>query len=449
MKILITGATGLVGKKLLEKLILSGYDNLRILTRNKKRSKKKLSYPLEIFEWNPEESTIEQGALKGVDVIVHLAGENIASSRWTKNKKRKIINSRILSTRLLINEIKKLDTKPKKLISSSAIGIYGPNNKNIITTKSKLGNDFLAKVCKCWEKELSKVQGPSIATHSIRTGIVLSLEGGALSKMLPAFNLGIAGKLGSGNQYMSWIHIDDLVGQILFLIENKGQSKVYNGTAPHPVTNKQFTKNLGNILNRFTLFPVPAFILKLALGELSTILLTGQKVMPINFLKEGYRFKFPTLQDALIDLLKYKCHNETIVKNSQWVEKPSYKVFSYFTNRKNIEFNSPSYLKYNFIGNSTNKIIRGSIIKSQFKIFGLPLKWKLKISDFKFGKSFTDEQVYGPCERWNHQHNFIPYHNGTLIYDKVVFQLPFGPIGRFMLKPFFKKNLKRSLTFVD
>jgi len=449
MKILITGATGLIGSRLLECLAINGHDDIRVLTRDKKKAQTSLPYPLEIYEWDPLQNKIEVGALENVDIVIHLAGENIATERWGKLKKRKIIDSRILSTRMLISEIKKLKSAPKKFISSSAVGIYGPSNDELITTKNILGKDFLAKVCKCWENEIEGHNIPNMKTHSIRTGIVLSLKGGALKKMLPAFKMGIAGKLGSGNQYMSWIHIDDLVGQIIFLINNNCKYEKYNSTAPHPLTNYQFTKNLGAILKVPTFLPVPGFVLKFIFGEMSTLLLTGQKVMPIHFLNEGYEFKFPTLKDTFEDLLKYDNNNEVVLRNYQWVRKPTYKVFSFFSHKNHLEFISPSHLNYKVTGRSNGRIMKGSIINSKFRFFGIPLKWKLKISSFKFGKSFTDEQVYGPCTKWNHQHNFVPFQRGTLIIDNVIYKLPFGHLGKLVLGDIVQKNIRRSLVLQD
>ena len=302
MKILITGATGLVGTRLLEVLMLRGFADLRVLTRDKTKAINTITFPVEFFEWNPEQNYLEIGALENVDIVIHLAGENISDGRWSDEKKNRILNSRIKSTELLIHEIKKLKTPPLKFISASAVGIYGEGT-TAVTSTSALGNDFLAEVCKSWENTIFNHDIKEMKTQCIRTGVVLSNKGGALSKMLPAFRLGFAGKLGTGKQFLSWIHIDDLIDQFIFLIENKGHAKIYNGTSPKPVTNKEFTKILGANLKRPTLLPVPAFMLKIIFGEMSDILLKGQRVIPSEFIKEGFLFKYTELSLALDDLL--------------------------------------------------------------------------------------------------------------------------------------------------
>jgi uncharacterized protein (TIGR01777 family) len=228
MKILISGATGLVGSRLLEALTLKGYDDLRVLTRNKVTAKKNIPFPVECFEWNPEQNTIEVGALDSVDVVIHLAGENVGDGRWTAERKNKILESRVNSSKLLINEIKKLKKAPSKFISASAVGIYGDCKNNIVSEDNSLGNDYLATVCKSWEAIVTNHGIPEMKTNCLRTGVVLSLNGGALQKMMPAFLAGVAGKLGDGKQYMSWIHIDDLVNQYVFLIENHLEKTIFN-----------------------------------------------------------------------------------------------------------------------------------------------------------------------------------------------------------------------------
>ncbi len=304
--ILITGATGLVGSKLVATLKEKGEKDIRILTRNKSKTKNTYPYEVEVFNWDPTLGTIEEGALEGVETVIHLAGEGVADGRWTEKRKARILNSRVKGTQTLIEAIKTSSTTPKKFISASAIGIYGDREQETLTEDSSLGHGFLADVCKQWE-ELGQNHGiEGMSSHSIRIGIVLSSEGGALAKMLPPFKMGAGGRLGDGHQFMSWIHIDDLVGQILFLKDNQVKHNVYNGVAPGTVDNNTFTKTLGKVLGRPTIFPVPSFGLKVLFGEMSEILLGSQRVLPNRFKEEGYKYKFENLEDALKDAVQPK-----------------------------------------------------------------------------------------------------------------------------------------------
>lgn len=299
MKILITGATGLIGLRLLENLFSSGNDDIRILTTNKRKAQTTIPFPVEICEWNPLNSTIDQGALDGVDTIVHLAGEGVADKKWSKAQKKRILDSRVQGTNLLLSLMVKTKNVPSRFISSSAIGYYGDTSDQSIDEDSPNGTGFLANVCKQWESNLLNNSFPQMKVHILRTGLVLSSKGGALKKMITPFRFGLGGRLGSGAQYMSWIHIDDLSDAFIFLINNDCKHLIYNGVSPTPVSNSEFTQTLGSNLNRPTLFPVPKFLLKIILGELSEILVTGQKVFPKNLIEEGFIFKYESLQQSL------------------------------------------------------------------------------------------------------------------------------------------------------
>lgn len=299
MKILITGATGLVGKKLCTRLRENSNHELRLLTRspNRYKSNEKIKY----FKWDLESEYIDLDALESIDIIIHLAGESVAEGRWSKSKKERILNSRIGSTKLLLKKLEEAAVKPQKFITASAIGIYGDTGESEVDESSSFGSDFLAEVCQQWENELFKEE--SINSYALRIGLVLASEGGALSKMLPAFKAGLGGKLGSGRQYMSWVHIEDLISMLSYLVENNPDQKIFNAVSPSPVTNQEFTKTLGEVLKRPTVLPAPAMALKVLLGEMSQILLTGQKVRPSSFLESKFQYKFKDLKSALLDLL--------------------------------------------------------------------------------------------------------------------------------------------------
>ncbi|WP_290733108.1 TIGR01777 family oxidoreductase [Halobacteriovorax sp. JY17] len=448
MKILITGATGLIGTRLLETLILKGYEDIRVLTTNKEKAKSKISFPIEICEWNPIAGTIEKGALENVSIVFHLAGEGVAEGRWSEKRKKSILDSRVKGTSILLREIKKSSTTPKKFISSSAVGIYGSSlSDKTITSEDSLGEGFLAEICKAWENSLRDHDIKGMNAHTLRTGVVLSEEGGALAKMLPPFTLGLGGKLGSGKQYMSWIHIDDLVNAFLFLMTNDCKKFSYNGVSPTPVTNLEFTKVLGNVLKRPTIFPVPGVVLKLIFGEMSEILLEGQRVSPTHLDAEGFEFKYKNLYSALSNILKYNVKGEVLFKRHQWVKSPLEDVFQFFSDVKNLETITPKNLSFKIVGMNTDQIKTGSLIDYKLKIHGIPAKWKTKINNFEKNKSFIDEQLKGPYSKWVHQHDFQSLKNGTLISDKIVYKVPFGILGNLVSGWFISRDVKSIFNY--
>ena len=301
MKFLITGATGFVGKQLVKTLHQLKHE-IVVLSRNGEKAKKLYPFPLTAFSWKPNTEPAPAAAFEGVDVVIHLAGESVASRLWSAAQKLKIRDSRLYGTRNLVHTINQLTVKPKAFISTSAIGIYSDRGDTILTESAKVGSgDFLSDVCSGWEAEAQKVQGVRLCL--VRVGIVLGLEGGALSKMLIPFKLGLGGRLGNGKQWMSWIHLQDLVDLYIHLSLNATAQGVFNGTAPEPETNASFTKILGQALGRWTIAPVPAFALKLLLGKMSVILLGSQRCQPERVLQNGFRFKFRKLAEALKDLL--------------------------------------------------------------------------------------------------------------------------------------------------
>ena len=297
MKVVITGATGFVGQVIVKQLLAAG-DEVIVLTRNVARAAISLGSSCRYYQWDDAESLPPLEALEGADGVINLMGESIAK-RWDEQHKKRVYNSRINGTRKLVEAIEKLNHKPKVLVSTSAIGIYGNRGSEEINESSTLADDFLGKVCKDWENEANKARNHAVRVAIIRVGIVIGKGGGALAQMLPVFKLGGGGPLGSGKQYMSWIHIDDLASMYVEALKNNDIKGVLNGTSPYPVTNAEFTKVLGKVLRRPAFLPAPAFAIKLAFGEMSQILLEGQKVLPVKFKEAKFRFRIPTLEMAL------------------------------------------------------------------------------------------------------------------------------------------------------
>lgn len=297
MKILISGATGLVGKALTKSVTSDGHEVVRLVRR-------KPSAAAEI-EWHPNEGRIDSERLEGVDAVVHLAGESIASRRWTDEKKRAIRDSRIKGTSLLSESLARTPTPPSVFISASAIGYYGNRGDELLTETSPPGDDFLAGVCIEWENATKPAVGKGIRTVNARFGIILDENEGALAKMLTPFRMGIGGRVGDGRQWMSWVVLDDVVNALKFLIADASTRGPVNFVSPNPVTNAEFTKTLGRVLSRPTFFPLPKFGARLAFGEMAdALLLASQRVKPAVLEEKGFKFGWPTLEAALTHILR-------------------------------------------------------------------------------------------------------------------------------------------------
>jgi len=304
MKIAITGATGFVGSRLVQKLNREGHQ-LLIFTRNLERAKKVFppsAFPnLEIAQYNPKQPGEWQNKISGCDGIVNLAGEPIAE-RWSELHKQEIKASRELATKNLVAAIAKADPKPSVLVNASAIGYYGTSETATFDENSPPGNDFLAEVCKNWEAESQKVTSVGVRLVILRIGIVLG-DGGALGKMLAPFKLYAGGPLGNGNQWFSWIHRDDLVNLIITALKRSDLAGTFNATAPNPVRMNQFCQVLGEVLNRPSWLPVPSFALELLLGDGAKVVLEGQQVLPKKTRSIGFEYQYPTLKPALKDIV--------------------------------------------------------------------------------------------------------------------------------------------------
>ncbi|MBF2078695.1 MAG: TIGR01777 family protein [Synechococcales cyanobacterium T60_A2020_003] len=307
MKVAVTGATGFVGTRLVERLQAEGH-SIVVLTRHPDRAQRlfpKAAFPnLDIVAYTPLVSGDWQGAIAGCDGVVNLAGESIAEGRWSPERKQAIMDSRKIGTQKIVEAIAQATPKPSVLVNSSAIGYYGTSETATFDETSNPGDDFLAQVCKAWEAEAEKVRESGTRLVILRTGIVLGKEGGALAKMLTPFQLFAGGPLGTGRQWVSWIHRDDLVSLILQALTNAQLNGTLNATAPNPVRMAEFCHDVGQVLHRPSWLPVPDFALTALLGDAATIVLEGQQVLPKRTQEQGFQFQFPELTPALKNILE-------------------------------------------------------------------------------------------------------------------------------------------------
>ena len=307
MRVFLTGGTGLIGSRIVQKLRERG-DVPVVLSRKVGPARQKLGQHVQVVEGDPMVEGDWMAKVEECDAVLHLAGENVFGQRWNPAFEQLLVDSRVKSTinvaQALMRHPRRADGSPKALVNASAIGIYGPHGDEELTEESLPGSDFLAKLCAEWEAAARAVEAAGVRSAQVRVGIVLDKEGGALAKLLTPFKLCVGGPVGSGKQYMAWIHHDDMVGLFLFALDTPGCIGPMNGTAPNPVTNRDFSKALGKALHRPAIFPTPGFALKILLGKAGELVTNGQRVVPKKALALGYTFRYPTLDGALAEICR-------------------------------------------------------------------------------------------------------------------------------------------------
>ncbi|WP_413291309.1 TIGR01777 family oxidoreductase [Bdellovibrio sp. HCB337] len=431
MKVLITGATGLIGRELGKALVQRG-NEVFVISRDAEKAQVQLPFPCKIIQGNLSEGPIKNtSSLRLVDVVVNLAGESIGKGRWNESKKRRIYESRVLGTRHLIES---LPVAPKIFINASAIGYYGSQGDKELAEESAAGDDFLAQVCQDWEEELLALSyGDSLTATRVavlRTGMVLAPQGGAMDKLFPLFRRNMGGVLGNGKQWMSWIHIQDVIGLILHALERSSVRGPINLVSPQPVSNEEFTETLASVLGVKLAPRVPAFVLWGSLGEMAALVLASQKVIPQNALQSGYKFKFPELRKALEDVSPPDKEEHFV--SEQYLPWPPERVFPFFSHAGNVAKITPPSLDFEFSGGPAEQLQKGSKVSYQLKYHGVPVKWKTRIDNWNPPHHFTDTQTEGPFKIWVHSHEFRPFANGTLVIDRVRYSLPLGTFGNFL-----------------
>lgn len=291
MRVLLTGATGFVGQALGRELVRAGHEVVALV-----RKKTSLAFPAELRLWS------DTAALRNIEAVIHLAGESVAGGRWTEARRAELVRSRVESTALLREKVRASGSRPKAWLNASAVGYYGDRGEEELTEVSAPGNDFLAGLCQAWEAEASKAEELGSRVVCFRIGLVLDKGGGALERMLPPFRLGLGGALGDGKQWLSWIHRQDLARLFVFALENPSLRGPVNAVTPAPVTNRDFSAALAHSLGKKLFLPVPAWTLRLALGEMSQLLLSSQKSTGVAALHAGFRFRYPAITEALAEI---------------------------------------------------------------------------------------------------------------------------------------------------
>ena len=423
---------------------MEGGHRVVVLSRRPDQARRDLPFPAEVFAWE-EAGEPPPSALENIEAVVHLAGEPVAGGRWTAARKARIRDSRVLGTDLLVKSIARSPSARRSLktfVMSSAVGFYGDRGDDPVDESSAPGEGFLAEVCVAWEEAgfaLAREPGfEGVRIAAVRTGVVLAREGGALPKLLPTFARGMGGKVGSGQQWMSWIHLDDIVGLYLFALESgsgplSSVSGPLNGVSPHPSRNEGFSLALAKAVGKSLLLPLPEAVVRAALGEMSTVLLTGAKASARKAEGLGYVFRFPDLAPALADLCAPERDGDRQLTSEQWVPRPVDDVFRFFSDAGNLEALTPPFLSFSMDATKNNEaslpMREGTLIDYRLSVHGVPLRWQSRIEEWVPGRRFVDEQTKGPYAKWRHTHEFKALGGGTLLSDRVRYRLPLGGLG--------------------
>lgn len=438
MRLLVSGASGLIGKNFIRQALRENHD-VSALVRSP--GSFKMLPEDKVFKWS-HQNYISEEALKKSDAVIHLSGENIAEKYWSKDQKKRLLVSRVLGTKNLVESLACLpkEKRPKILISASAIGYYGYNRDGVLDETSNPGNDFLADLCKDWEQEALKAEKLGLRVILLRTGIVLSKEGGALTKMPPI-------QISGGKNWMSWIHVQDMAKIILFSLNNESISGPINCVSPNAVQNKEFVRDLAYFKRVPSFGFVPRPLLTVALGELSNALVSSLKVQPKKLQDSGFKFLYPNLKAALETELSGTTLFDKFLYKDQFVPLKPEEIFQFFSRAENLEILTPSWLNFKIISKSSDEIKKGTVIDYKLKIRGLPIGWKTLISDWKKNEYFIDEQTKGPYSKWHHVHTFEPVPGGCLLRDQVSYRIPVAILSNVILGRLISNDVNKIFNF--
>lgn len=446
MKIFLTGATGFIGRALVQRLLRDGHE-LTAWVRDPAAARSKVGPEVDLVEVGAGDEVLAR-ALADQDAVVNLAGDPLFKGRWNAAKKERMVTSRVDLTRRLVRAMEGNATRPDVLVSASAIGLYGDRGDEELSETSAPATGYLPDLCRDWEAAATEAEALGVRVATVRIGIVLGIDGGALESMLPPFRMGVGGPLGSGRQVMSWIHLDDMVELLVTAVTDARYRGPFNATAPVPVTNKEFSKALGRVLHRPAFLPAPAVAVRLLLGEAAQVVLGGQKVLPRKALDLGFRFRFAHVEPALRDVLS---HGDTVTIESagnlpegeylarrgaryrltQTIEldAPKERIFDFFGRAENLGLVTPGWLNFEILGPPPEEMKAGVELEYRIWLGPLPLSWKTVIEHWEEGSAFVDAQYRGPYVSWWHEHRFREEGGRTIVEDTVYYSPPLGPLA--------------------
>lgn len=460
MNIFVTGATGFIGGALVARLLRDGHE---VSAWVRSPASANLERNVRLVPTRDDARLTD--ALRDADAVVHLAGAPVVGKRWTASYRETIRASRVDLTRRLVDAIGALpeNARPGVLVSASAVGYYG--DVGVVDESAPAGDDFLATVCRDWERAAGRAQKLGLRVVTPRIGVVLGAEGGALGTMLPAFELGVGGKLGSGRQGMSWVHQLDVVEMLVTAVDDERYEGAFNATAPETTTNAVFTETLGDVLGKPTAIPVPAPALKLVFGGGAAAVLTGQQARPEQLAAWGFRHRFPTLKGALRDILlpddvgigpasdtpdsAYldKRGATYLLRARVKLQQPIDEVFPFFSQAENLGLLTPPNMSFQILGQNPDTMRDGTLIDYRIQLGPLPLRWRTRIERWLPGERFVDSQLKGPYRSWWHEHIFEAEGDATWMEDRVYYRPPLGLLGRIAHGLFIRRQLERIFGY--
>jgi uncharacterized protein len=453
MRVFVTGATGFIGRALVPRLQRDGHTVI-VWTRSAARARARLGADVEIVT-GPLGGPAAIGALQGCEGVVNLAGEPILGQRWSRTRRAQLESSRVQLTEQLVDAMAAAGVRRTVLVSGSAVGYYGDRGDEILSESSPHGNDYLAELCIRWEWAARKAENLGARVVLLRTGVVFGREGGALAQMLPPFRLGVGGPIGSGRQYVPWIHLHDLVSVIATALTDARYWGPVNGVAPEPVTARDVAYAIGGALHRPAALPVPAVALRTIFGEAAVVLLASQRVEPRELTACGFDWEFPSLGAALDDILddravsivhrgasdgRYELRVKAIVNA------PLDRTFAFFSKADNLGLLTPASMKFAIEG-AAPAMATGTVIDYRIAIGPMPLSWRTRIAEWEPGRSFVDVQDKGPYTLWRHRHAFEDDGGRTVMEDRVLYTPPLGPLGRIANRLFIAPELRRIFQY--
>jgi len=443
VNIAVTGASGFIGTALVRALLARG-DRVRALGRSPDRA----GFPagVEIAKFDPNGSA-DAAAFEGTDAVVHLAGETVAG-RWTREKKNAIRDSRVRGTRAVVDSIAACAVKPRTLVCASGAGYYGDRGDEPLIESSAPGDDFLAQVCIEWEREAQRAQTLGVRTVSLRQGIVLGRDGGALREMLPPFRAFAGGPYGNGSQWMPWIHLDDVIALYLFALDRTLAGPI-NAVSPDIARSARLARAIGAVLRRPSFANAPGVALHAVLGEFASTLLASQLMLADAALAAGFTFGHEMLEGALVDVLLPGSDVRTPVhtfEDSLAIKAPRELVFAFLSDPSNLSLITPPQVDIRVTSAEPVVMHRGTVIEYKLRARRVRTRWKSLVTDWRPPESFVDYQVRGPYELWRHEHIFEERPTGVVVRDRVGYSLPFAPIGELGL-PLVRGDLGRIFDF--
>jgi uncharacterized protein (TIGR01777 family) len=458
MRVLVTGATGFIGRALVPRLQRDGH-TVVAWVRSPARARGLLGAAVELVQADTAPDALTR-AIEGADAVVNLAGEPLMGGRWTAVRRAAIEESRIAVTAQLVRAMAATKTPPRVFVSGSAVGYYGDRASERLTEESSGADDFLARLCQRWESTAQNVERLGVRVALLRTGVVLGRAGGALAQMLPPFEFGFGGPVGPGTQYLPWIHLHDLVKIIATALVDERYRGPINGVAPEPVTSRTFARALGRALHRPALLPLPALALKAIFGQAASVLLASQRVEPRVLQQLQFVFDFPALDAALQDIVggasvtiapagsrpagaeaaRYELRSRTVIPA------PLDETFAFFSQAANLGMVTPAGMRFSIEG-QVPPMAAGAIINHRIRIGPFPVRWRTRIASWAPGQRFVDLQERGPYRLWWHEHSFQADGSRTVMEDRVYYTPPLGLIGRLAHGIFIRSTLRKIFQY--